>query len=131
MRVGLVALARAPEELAEPEMAVGDEWTHPEVIGKSQRFSVAIFGLVDVRRIPMRGHLGEEAERPSLGSSMTALSGQGEALQRQGQCLATGAAHSSQDFAPVSFSCWHREHFIVRLACPPAWMSASLCPAGL
>jgi hypothetical protein len=26
---------------------------------------------------------------------------------------ASGAAHSSQNFALALFSCWHREHFIV------------------
>src|SRR5215813_14532726 len=28
------------------------------------------------------------------------------------QARARGAAHSSQNMAPISFSCWHRGHFI-------------------
>src|SRR6266508_2812987 len=32
---------------------------------------------------------------------------------------ARGAAHSSQNFAPGRFSCWHRAHFIVTLGTTP------------
>jgi len=37
----LVHLARAPIELAEPEVAVGDEGTHLEFGGERQRLSMA------------------------------------------------------------------------------------------
>src|SRR5262245_57477055 len=39
---------------------------------------------------------------------------------------ASGAAHSSQNFAPVLFSCWHRAHFIVSLGIPRNSMAESV-----
>src|SRR5215471_18544244 len=39
-----------------------------------------------------------------------------------------GAAHSSQNFALASFSCWHRRHFIARLGSAPALMSCERRP---
>jgi hypothetical protein len=40
MLVCLFALAHAPVELAEAEVAVGDERTHPELAGERQRCMV-------------------------------------------------------------------------------------------
>ena len=41
-----------------------------------------------------------------------------------GHARASGAAHSSQNFAPASFSCWHRGHLIGRTS---LWRSLLLC----
>jgi len=46
--LGLLALARAPVELAEAEVAVGDERAHAELRGDCQRLSICCFGLIGV-----------------------------------------------------------------------------------
>ena len=40
----LLALARAPVELAEAEVAVGDEGAHPELLGERERVTVVAVG---------------------------------------------------------------------------------------
>src|SRR5262245_20001972 len=44
MILRLLPLARAAIELAEAEMAVGDDWTHPELDGEGHRRSIRLFG---------------------------------------------------------------------------------------
>ena len=51
----LLALARAPVELAEAEVAVGDERAHAELAGESQRLAVVAFERPR-RRLPTRRH---------------------------------------------------------------------------
>ena len=41
----LIALARAPVELAEAEVAVGDEWAYGARLGERQRLTVVAFPL--------------------------------------------------------------------------------------
>jgi hypothetical protein len=41
MLLHLLALARAPVELAEAEVAVGDEGAHPELLGERERSSTS------------------------------------------------------------------------------------------
>ena len=45
MLQGLFALARAPEELAEAEVAVGDEGAHAEPVGEPERFRIPLVGI--------------------------------------------------------------------------------------
>src|SRR5437870_8444209 len=63
----LLALARAPGELAEAEVAVGDEGAHAARRGQDQRLAIVAFGRGDGRRLTMGGDLAEPAERPRLG----------------------------------------------------------------
>src|SRR4029434_781406 len=49
MLLRLLALARAPVELAETEVAVGDEGAHPEVLSEGER--VTVVALSAFRRI--------------------------------------------------------------------------------
>ena len=46
MFLGLLPLARAPVELAEAEVAVGDERAHAELAGECQRLAVVAFGVL-------------------------------------------------------------------------------------
>src|SRR3989442_13943252 len=44
----LLVLARAPVELAEPEVAVGDERAHAELAGERQRLAVVVFSVLGI-----------------------------------------------------------------------------------
>jgi signal transduction histidine kinase len=55
----LLALVRAPVELAEAEVAVGDEGAHAKVVGKRQRLAVRAFGGVAVLTGGRRDVTGE------------------------------------------------------------------------
>jgi hypothetical protein len=68
--------ARAPVELAEAEVAVGDEGAHPELLGERKR--LAIVALSVVRGIVAGGDLAEEAKGPRLVAALTALAGKGQ-----------------------------------------------------
>jgi hypothetical protein len=57
---GLLALARAPGELAEAEVAVGHQRTHTQLFGERHGLAVMGFGGLDLRGFPMRGDLAEE-----------------------------------------------------------------------
>src|SRR5262245_33970713 len=46
MLLRLLALAGAPGELAEAEVAVGDEWAHAKLCGECQRLTVRALGVV-------------------------------------------------------------------------------------
>ena len=76
MLLRLLALARAPVELAEAEVAVGDEGAHPELLGERERVTVVAVSVL--RGIAAGGDLAEEAEGPRLVGALTALAGKGQ-----------------------------------------------------
>ena len=76
MLLRLLALASAPVELAEAEVAVGDERAHPELLGERER--VTVMAVSVLRRIAAGGDLAEEAERPRFVGALTALAGKGQ-----------------------------------------------------
>src|SRR5262245_38172010 len=57
-----LALARAPVELAEAEVAVGDEGTHAEVAGQIERLAIETLRSIEIRRRCTRLDLGEESQ---------------------------------------------------------------------
>src|SRR5260370_17574206 len=62
--VRLLPLAGALIQLAEAEVAVGDEGAHAELAGKCQRLIVAGVSRLHLRGFTMRGDLAEEIEDP-------------------------------------------------------------------
>jgi len=56
------ALAGPAIELAEPEVAVGHEWSHPQLLGQGQRLPVLAFGLVEIGTIPTGRDLAAQAQ---------------------------------------------------------------------
>src|SRR5262249_18465137 len=75
---GVYSVASAAIELAEAEVAVGDEGAHAEFIGNGTRLVVAIPGLLDIRSVRVGVNLPEEAERPRLLPALTPLPGECE-----------------------------------------------------
>src|SRR5213593_4810052 len=69
----LLALACAPVELAEAEVAVGDERAHAELAGERQRFAVICLGLFTVRWIGPGGDLSEEPKGPHFVATLFVL----------------------------------------------------------
>ena len=74
--LGLLALARAPVQLAEAEVAVGGEGAHAELLGERERVTVVSVSVL--RGIAAGSDLSEETEGPRLVAALTALSGKGE-----------------------------------------------------
>src|SRR5712691_6385597 len=72
----LLLLARAPVELAEAEVAVGDEGAHAELLGERER--VTIVAVSVLRGIAAGGDLAEEPEGPRLVAALTALPGKAQ-----------------------------------------------------
>ncbi len=72
----LLALAGAAEELAEAEMAVGDEGAHAEFLGERERVTVVAVGVL--RGSAAGGDLAKRAESPRLDGALTALAGKGQ-----------------------------------------------------
>ena len=70
MFVRLLLLASPAVELAEPEVAVGDERAHPELVGERHGPTVRSLSFLHLQGIAMQGDLAEEAERPRLESSL-------------------------------------------------------------
>src|SRR5262249_27312375 len=64
MLLRLVALARAPVELAEAEVAVGDEGTHTARLGEGQRLAVVVGSVLGATR---RRDVTAEAKGVSFG----------------------------------------------------------------
>jgi hypothetical protein len=58
--VGLSPLVCAPVELAEADVAVGEERTHSELRSKIECFPVAVLGVRGIRRVATRGNLPEQ-----------------------------------------------------------------------
>src|SRR5262247_790736 len=72
----LLALARARAELAEAEVAVGDEGAHLELFRHVQGVPVSRLRGFDVGRLTTRGQLAEKPERPRLMPSLFVLYGE-------------------------------------------------------
>ena len=64
--LGLLSLAGAPGELAEAEVAVGDEGAHPETDGERERLTVMALGRLRVEGLAARGNLAEDMESPGF-----------------------------------------------------------------
>src|SRR5713101_8630073 len=62
--LSLLALARAPVEFAEVEVAVGDEGAHPEFGGKGHRLAVVPLPVFRICRLAIRRDGASHAERP-------------------------------------------------------------------
>src|SRR4030095_199443 len=77
MPLRLLPLARAPVELTEAEVAVGDEGAHAEFIGKRQRITVVAFG---VRGAAGRRDITSEAEGVGLASPSPQPAGERQGL---------------------------------------------------
>jgi len=60
---GLLALAGAPVELAEAEMAVGDERAHAPRLGQRQCLAVMGLAALGVEPVGMGGDIAEQVER--------------------------------------------------------------------
>jgi hypothetical protein len=67
-----------PVQLAEAEVAVGDEGAHAELVGEHPGLAVVAIGRLDLDGIGVTGNFGEETEGPRLIAALTALAGKGE-----------------------------------------------------
>src|SRR2546428_130320 len=77
---GVLPLACAPVELAEAEVAVGDERAHAELVGEGHGLPVGGFGLLGIRGIAMRGDLAQSPESPRLVRPTLVVTGKIEGL---------------------------------------------------
>src|SRR5262245_55077279 len=73
MVASLLMLADVHGQLAETEVAVGDEGAHPELLSERER--VTIVAVSVVRRIAASDGVAEEPQRPRLVAALTALAG--------------------------------------------------------
>ncbi len=73
MPTRLVALAAAPVEFAEAEVAVGYERTHAKLLRQLHRLAVMAFNYLYVGRIRAGGNLGQETEGVSLETTLPTL----------------------------------------------------------
>src|SRR5262245_48596165 len=80
--LGLLALARAPIERAEAEMAVRNEGTHAPRLRQRQRLPVSVLGLLHIGRTRSSADGGHGEQRASLLTTRFLLSGQVERLER-------------------------------------------------
>ena len=76
MLSGLLSPVDALVELAEPEMAVGDERAHAQLPGQGRRQPVVPLRLADVEAIAVRRDLAEEPLRIRFLASLLALNGE-------------------------------------------------------
>src|SRR4029453_9227782 len=76
----LLALVRAQVELAKPEVAMGDEGAHPQLLREFERPSVGIACLDCLRRLPPGTDLTDEAERICLVARFPPSTGHREGL---------------------------------------------------
>jgi len=63
---GFVTLAHALIQPTEAEVAMGDERTHPKLVGEGPCLSVEGLSFFGIRRIAMRSDLAESPESPRL-----------------------------------------------------------------
>ena len=63
MVAGLLALARAPGELAEAEVAVGDEGAHAARLGERQRLAVVGLTALGIEPVGMGRDVAEQVQR--------------------------------------------------------------------
>jgi hypothetical protein len=76
MLLRLLALTRAPVELAEAEVAVGDERAHAELLSECERVTVVAVSVL--RDIAVGGDLADEPERRRLVAALTTLAGKAQ-----------------------------------------------------
>src|SRR3972149_6862548 len=74
--LALMPLTRAPVELAEPEVAVGDERAHPQLLGERERVTVVAVSVL--RGIAAGGDLTQGPQGPRLVGALAALAGEGQ-----------------------------------------------------
>ena len=65
MLVCLLRLARPPVDLAEAELAVGDEGAHAAGLGEGQRLPVMRFAAPGIEPVGMRGDVAQQTQRIS------------------------------------------------------------------
>src|SRR5262249_2817128 len=66
MLLRLLAVARAPVELTETEVAVGDEGMRAKLNGQIERLTIETLCLAEVRMCPVGGDVGENLQDPCL-----------------------------------------------------------------
>ena len=76
----LMTIARAPVELAETEVTVGDEGAHAARLGERQRFPVGRLGLLNIGGTGVGMDFGQREQRPRLTPTRLLLSGEVERL---------------------------------------------------
>lgn len=109
MLASLLALSRAPAELAEAEPAVGHQRTHTQLFGQRPGLAVTGFGGLDLRGFPMRGDLAEEAQRIEGRSRGWREANLGARL-RQG--IARGLTSEPASFLQADVAAvWSRDYF--------------------
>src|SRR5262249_21123012 len=64
----------------EPEVAVGHERAHAELLGEGERLLVVLLGDLGLGGIAIRVNLAEEPERPRLVTALLPVAGEGEGL---------------------------------------------------
>src|SRR5215813_3516050 len=82
LRLGFLVRAALPVDLAEAEMAAGDERLHAEIRSKADSLAVIVLGLGGARWVAMGRDLGDKTETPALDTSLTVLT-------REVQCPAS------------------------------------------
>src|SRR5262245_55358031 len=82
VRLCLRPIPRPLVQLAEAEVAVGDERAHAEVGRQRHRLVVAVYGRLDLRGIRVGRKLGKEAQRVGFEAPVTPLADEAEPLCR-------------------------------------------------
>src|SRR5712692_8290558 len=80
MLSGLPMPVGLQEELAQVEVAMGDERTHAEVAGQGQGLAIVAFRRLDSRRIATGDDFAEQAETPRLVAVLLVALRQGDGL---------------------------------------------------
>ena len=104
-------VAAAPVELAQAEMAVGDEGSHAELVGESQRRAVVGLRLLDLRGLRRRRDMAKHAPGVRLAG-----------------CPAHWRAASSDSRASVAASVWRSAKRYPAASQPRRFMTAAFCP---
>ena len=76
MLLGGRASRGAAVQPAETEMAMGEEWAHPELLAQGCCLAIGDFCLLHVRSVPARGDLAKEAKRIGLAPAFLVLAGE-------------------------------------------------------
>src|SRR5713226_6357764 len=87
MLSGLPMPVGLQEELAQVEVAMGDERTHAELAGQGQGLAIAAFRRLDSRRIATGDDFAEQAEAPRLVTALLMALGQRDGLLRTLQSI--------------------------------------------
>ena len=86
MLLGSLALACAPVERAEAEVAVGDERAHSQFPRDREGVLIVVLGLVDGEGTA-RGGSAEHVQRGGSITALTSLPGEGQRPLGGGRCL--------------------------------------------